>query len=396
MTISQRDAGLTKEPWTALPPQVAAALRPGIPSLSLEIIDAIGAEVPAYARPLEGAFGAGVRVGVEQALTQFVDLIEDPDRDRSQGREVYVRLGRGEARAGRTMEALLAAYRVGARVAWRRVADAARAADLGEEVLALLAESIFAYIDELSGASAEGHAQERAAAAGELQRRRRRLVSIMVQTPSADERTVEDAAAEADWELPRQLAALVWRPTRRAIAHRLPADAIAAPFEDLTCALLPDPEGPGRRREIEAALGSQPAAIGPAVPWRRAALSDRRAVAVHRLIGGTVPADGLVRADDHLATQLLHSDRSLLDELARRRLEPLGAETDASRERLCETLRAWLDHQGNVREVAAALHVHPQTVRYRVGRLRERLGPDLDDPQARFELGLALRAPASR
>ena len=76
------------------------------------------------------------------------------------------------------MEALLAAYRIGARVAWRRVAEAARAAELGEEILARLAESIFAYIDELSAASAEGHAQEQAAAAGEAQRRRRRLATL--------------------------------------------------------------------------------------------------------------------------------------------------------------------------------------------------------------------------
>jgi hypothetical protein len=391
--ISQIERPLPKQPWTALPAHVAIVLRPGIPSLSLEVIDAIRAEVPAYALPLEGAFGAGVRAGVEQALTQFVDLIEDPGRDRSQGREVYVRLGRGEARAGRTMEALLAAYRVGARVAWRRVAEAARAADLGEQVLAILAESIFAYIDELSGASAEGHAQEQAAAAGELQRRRRRLVSLMVQSPPADDRTIEDAAAEAGWELPRSVAALVWGPARGRIAHRLPPDTIVSPLDDLSCALVPDPAGPGRRRAIEAALGAQAAAIGPAVPWRQSATSYARAVALHRLIGTEVPDRGLARADDHLATLLLHSERSLLAELARRRLAPLDVESDGSRERLSETLRVWLDRQGNVREVADGLHVHPQTVRYRIGRLRERLGADLDDPQARFELGLALRAP---
>ena len=41
--------------------------------------------------------------------------------------------------------------------------------------------------------------------------------------------------------------------------------------------------------------------------------------------------------------------------------------------------------------MAAALHVHPQTVRYRVARLRELLGDQLDDPDARFELEIALR-----
>lgn len=393
MTIEQKTDTLPAQPWTGLPPRVAEVLRPGIPQLSDEIIDAIREGVPPYAQPLEGAFGTGVRVGVEQALTEFVDLVETPDRDRSPGREVYVGLGRGEARAGRTMEALLAAYRIGARVAWRRVAEVARAAGLGEEVLARLAESIFAYIDELSGLSAEGHAQEQAAAAGEAQRRRRRLVTVMIQSPPPAEAAVEDAAREAGWQLPRSLAALVWRHSARRIAARLSAEAIVAPLDDFSCALVPDPEAPGRRREIEAALGEHPAVIGPAVSWQQAAISARRAFAAQRLVDeGVLPANGLVVADEHLTALILHSDRDLLDDLAQRHLGPLTAETDSSRERLSQTLLAWLDHQGNVPEIAAALHVHPQTVRYRLGRLRESFGSALDDPQVRFELGLVLRA----
>ena len=42
--------------------------------------------------------------------------------------------------------------------------------------------------------------------------------------------------------------------------------------------------------------------------------------------------------------------------------------------------------------VAAELDVHPQTVRYRVKQLRELFGERLEDPEARFELSLALRA----
>jgi DNA-binding PucR family transcriptional regulator len=45
--------------------------------------------------------------------------------------------------------------------------------------------------------------------------------------------------------------------------------------------------------------------------------------------------------------------------------------------------------------MAAAMHVHPQTARYRIARLRELLGDQLDDPDARFELQLALRAEAA-
>ncbi len=393
MPTLRKPAQLPDQPWAALAPGVAEVLRPGIPQLSAEIIDAIRAGVPTYAQPLEGAFGVGVRDGVEQALTEFVDLVEDPDRDRSAGREVYVRMGRGEARAGRTMEALLAAYRIGARVAWRRVGEVARVAGLGQGVLARLAESIFAYIDELSGASAEGYAQEQAAAAGEAQRRRRRLVVLMIQSPPPAEATVEDAAREAAWRLPRSLAALVWRPSERRIAARLPADTIMAPHDEVTCALISDPQAPGRRGEIEAALRGHPAVIGPAVSWQRASLSARRAFAAQRLVeDGLLPAGGLVVANDHLTSLILYSDQELLDDLAGQHLAPLAAETESSRERLSRTLLAWLDHQGNVAAIAEALHIHPQTVRYRLGRLRESFGAVLDDPQVRFELGLVLRA----
>src|SRR4051794_41285471 len=125
---------------------------------------AIAAEVPAYARPLEGAFGRGLRVGVDEALRQFVALIRDPAAGRDQG--VYRALGRGEWREGRSLDALLAAYRVGARVAWRRLAQAGTAAGVEPETMNLLAEAIFAYIDELSAESVEGYAQAQALAAG--------------------------------------------------------------------------------------------------------------------------------------------------------------------------------------------------------------------------------------
>ena len=88
----------------------------------------------------------------------------------------------------------------------------------------------------------------------------------------------------------------------------------------------------------------------------------------------------------------MHGDPALVRELAGRRLAPLEDRPARSRERLRETLAAWLDRQGNVAEVAEQLHVHPQTVRYRMGQLRELFGDELEDPRARFELGLALRA----
>src|SRR3954465_6572593 len=113
------------EPWRALPPTIADAIEPELPEATEEILATIGREVPEYARPLEGAFGVAIRTGVSEALRQFVELIRDPRAGREPGRDVYVGLGRGELHEGRTLDALQSAYRVGARVAWRRVSAAA-------------------------------------------------------------------------------------------------------------------------------------------------------------------------------------------------------------------------------------------------------------------------------
>ena len=199
---SQDSAGLAAPPWEALPPGTAAALRPGLDRTADEMIEAIRTAVPAYARPLEGAFGEGIRTGVIRALEQFVSAAEGRPMRPARRRDIYFELGRGEAREGRALDALLAAYRVGARVAWRHAAAAARGAGLGADALAPLAEAVFAFIDELSARSAEGFAYEQSLVAGEAAGRRRALVQLMVARPPAEPAAVEDAARAATWQLP--------------------------------------------------------------------------------------------------------------------------------------------------------------------------------------------------
>src|SRR3954449_6065089 len=131
---------VASEPWRGLPPELAEVIEPELPAATEEILATIAREVPEYARPLEGAFGAGIRTGVTEALRQFVALIRDPEAGREPGRDVYVGLGRAEHREGRTLDALQSAYRVGARVAWRRVSAAARRRWTNPEQLGLLAE----------------------------------------------------------------------------------------------------------------------------------------------------------------------------------------------------------------------------------------------------------------
>jgi sugar diacid utilization regulator len=282
--------------------------------------------------------------------------------------------------------------------------EAGTAGGLPPQALYDLGEAIFEYIDELSAESAEGYAEEQSAAAGESQRRRRRLVRLLVEEPPPAQEAVRTAAQAASWALPRQLAVVVAAESEAApagseeildaiaarLARRTGAGAIGAAFGGLAVVMLPDPDAPARRRALAGALEEdQRAALGPTVSWPEAPASLRRAAAAFRLPSA---GPGLVVAEEHLGALLLSADPALAADLARTRLAPLAALAPVPRRRLAETLRAWLDRPGQVQAVAAALDVHPQTVRYRLRQLRELFGSRLEDPEARFELALALRA----
>ena len=375
---------------------MADVIEPELEAATEEILETIAEEVPEYARPLEGSFGRGIRTGVGEALRQFVALVRDPDAGRGQGREVYVGLGRGELRQGRTLDSLQAAYRVGARVAWRRLARAGREGGLDAEVLSTLAEAIFAYIDELSADSVEGYAEAQSEVEDLRRRHRRRLAGLLTGDAPVERTELRAAAEAASWAVPRRAAAVACREADvgRA-ARRLPADVLATSLGDLGCLLVPDPDGPGRLAALRAAAETcGPLAVGSAgaAPEDLAESWSLARAALRASLAGALPPEELLLADEHLGDLLLFEGSGLARRMAARRLAPLRPLTEKAASRMRRTALAYVRHQGNAVEMAEALGIHPQTARYRVARLRALLGEQLDDPDARFELEAALRS----
>lgn len=382
-----------------LPPQLAASLRPVLPGLAQDTVRAIGLQIPAYASPLEGPFGGALSRGVERSLQQFVDAVADGqavgDADEAARSGVYVELGRAEQRAGRSLDALLGAYRLGARLAWERFVEAAEAAGEEPQTLYALAGAIFSYIDAISAVSVDGFTQEQSRSASERARRRRALVRALARAEVAPEELAE-LARLAGWTVPATVAALLVQGDHDAdrLASRLGVDVLVAPEGERVLGFVPDPEAPGRRDQIAAALpDGVGAALGPTTTPARAHHSRARAEAALALVEqGIVHVPMPVAADEHLMALVLHGvDPALAADLAVRVLAPLDGLTPAARERLLGTLRVWLDQPGAAKQAAERLGVHPQTVRYRVARLYERFGETLDDPERRFEIALALR-----
>jgi hypothetical protein len=368
-----------------LHPAAAAAIEPHLSQLADEIIAAIGEEVPVYAGPLQGPFGDGIRQGVVQALTRFLtggELGADFGR-------INRGLGRGEYRAGRSLDGLQAAYRVGARVAWRRVSRLAADAGVPVESQHELAEAIFAYIDELAGESVEGYAQAQAAQAASLQRYREELLRLLTAPSPAPLQKLQDAASRAEWRLAPRIAMIACSPDDTArITRLLSGHAIhsADQLQGHICA----PESGRLDQELTAAARRHHVAIGlgPTVAITEANRSARWALLAMR----SAEPGQLVEADKQLERLILDASPEIATALRRQALQPLDDETPASRRRLEQTLLAWLRHHGAQAAIAAELGIHPQTVRYRMGRLRELFGPDLDNPDRRFQLQLALHA----
>ena len=387
-------AGLT------LDESVLGSLRARLPAVAEETVAAVTREVPGYAGALSGQMGANIEQAVQMALGGFLRLAEqakesDPSTPLEPALEAAYALGRGEARSGRTMDALLAAYRVGARVAWRELSATAVDSGLASATLAQFAELVFAYIDELSAASVAGHADELATSGRVRRRYLERLGQQLLAGAAADALTA--GAERADWPPPTTLTAVILpsAQARGALSHLdartldLSGDVAGTDrLDDATAVLLvPDVEGPGRSRLMRVLHGRH-AVVGPPRAWSEVAGSFRRALRMLDLepAGAGVPVD----SEDHLAALVLSADPESLADLRRRVLAPLADLRPATAERLRETLRSWLLHQGRREDVAADLVVHPQTVRYRMTQVRERYGDTLDDPRVVLDLTLAL------
>jgi hypothetical protein len=378
------DARTTPRPWHALPTDLGALVCAAIPAIADELVEVLGPAIPVY-RTLDGPFGRDVVAAVADALHDFAGVIEHRPPTVGANRALYVTVGERWFRSGHSLDDLQSGYHLGARVVWRRIAAVATDACAEAETVAVLADSLFAYLDEIAAVTVEGFVAAQAAAAGEHERRRAQLVATLVADPAPERAVLERTAADAAWPLPRAVAVVTLGAGHGGLRDRqLPSDLLIGNVDGTACLILPDPDGPGRRQDLELALRGHAAALGPTVPIEHAARSWARARALWRLLDAEAP--GLLAADDHLLELLLAEDPSLVDDLARMRLGPLTALAPRSRERLESTLLAYLRHRGNGPRMAFDLHVHPQTVRYRLARLRELLGAALDDPEARFEL----------
>jgi hypothetical protein len=151
--------------------------------------------------------------------------------------------------------------------------------------------------------------------------------------------------------------------------------------DDLAGFLLRPPSG-----QIPFAVG-----VGPPRPVER--LQESFELASRAL--NTMRAFGLVGAMELDALGLLPaivSDRAVGDALVRRYLEPLAS----SQAEIAASLRVLFECDMHIEQAAEQLFVHPNTLRYRVGRFEEITGANLRNAKSALEVWWALQRDALR
>ena len=382
------DASVTRE--------IAQAARAQGEALATLAVERVARELG-----LDFATRRNLEIGTRAAVERFLDVLEDPAAEIDTA--LYVAHGRAQCAAGRSLRELLGIYRTSGLVLWEAVAampgterlSGAQALELGARWLRLM--------ESLSVAAVDGYLEEGADQRRRDRARRDRLRSLLLSEPPESVGAIEAAAARADWPVPERVrvgVAAVPLEVDAADAERSPAKVLVGQHAHGRLALVVGDAADAEallRRAADAHGASGPVAVGPAVPLVEAARSLRRAVGLlDEVDHGAVPSAPIVRCDDHELPLILSAAPELIDGLVERRLAPLHALPEARRAQVIETLGAWLAEPHRPQAIADRLGVHVGTIRYRLARLRELFGDELDDPDARFELQLALRALAQR
>ncbi|MBR8745003.1 PucR family transcriptional regulator [Nocardiopsis sp. MG754419] len=123
---------------------------------------------------------------------------------------------------------------------------------------------------------------------------------------------------------------------------------------------------------------------------RGAAVEARHARRLAELRGGRSRVIAGAEIDSH-ELLLASVPEEVQTSYRERLLGPLIAYDRDHRSELVETLERFLAHSGSWQRCAAAMHVHVNTLRYRIGRVEELTGRDLSSLEHRVDLFLALK-----
>ena len=332
---------------------------------------------------------------LERSLqSQVVRMLDAARAGRDEVSDVEVaelaEIGETRAREGVPVEVVLWAWRVGIQLLIDRARELGPMVGADPGCLLDFAQSLLAWADVALLAIAAAHRRTELELARREQEHRGDLVrGVLFGTLAPGERRGQLESYGVDSG--REYVAVRARPANRAIERALGFHEALQHRRGLSAIVDGDLVGFLRERPAGDPLG----VVGVGPPRRLDGLAESFRLATRALV--TADAFGLKGTYD--AAQLglrpaVVADDDVGDALCRRYLDPLDATRSAGE--LTATLRAYFECGLHVERAAERLFVHPNTMRYRLGRFEELTGASLRDPVAAFEVWWALERASLR
>lgn len=339
---------------------------------------------------------AGFAPVLPRVLTEAVDFfaswLVDPSAPRNGLDDHFRLIGVVQARSGQALDELRGGYQAATAAVWRRLREVATELGVPASGLGEWAAAAFEFVESLSEQSVHGYRQ---VAESPVQWHRQLLEAVLC--PDRHPAWLLGRLAVATgWRVPQQVVAVAVQPTAGTplpSADRLPPGALSDLSRRTPLLLLPAPLGADARSALAAVFAGHTIAIGCPVRLVDAAASVRWADRCLELVrSGVLGQRPVLDCAEHRALLWLHAEPLLRQQLGHSVLAPLLRQAPHTRRILAETMLAWLETRGSAPALAARLGKHAQTVRYRLRRLHQIFGSDLEDAERCFEIYLVLRA----
>src|SRR6266536_883597 len=335
-------------------------------------VDSLATELSAVIRRTESFYGAGgvvpasdLRASVRDNLVHILSRLAGRPVP---GFEPPRATGRRRAEQGVPLPVILHAYRIAGKFIWAAILAEAAGDDSAATALLDAASDLWFIIDELSGEVTDAYRDTVDERARRNEQTRTAMLDVLLRGDLGDGSRLWESAAAL--RLPHQ-------GTFAVVAAQAPSpgvESIPRAEDALRAELTTGPVG------VSAPYGNleqTPAAL------RQARLAYAAA---------TPSSHDLIRYEQVPIAVLLASAPEAATVVARTILGAVLALPAAECDILLATLRTWFAAQGATSNAAAKLHVHRNTVRYRLRRLEELTGRSLAQPTGLAELHLALEA----
>ncbi len=380
---------------SALPASVTERLLADSDAIARRMARRLYEEIPLPAAYRDRAYLRLVLNACRDGLRALLRQLHDGRRAHPAELAGLGRAGAVQAEMDVPLEVLLQGYRLAAKVVWREVVDeAVRLGELSPPMVVALSEQVLEYLDGLSGAVGAAYLETREHRLRRMDRERDHLLQRLIAGDASPELRRLAGTAGLDLVPPYRVLAVgvgdgPGDDPRLAAAWRGARAHVAPDAANMRVALV-DPKADVRvlQDQAEAALEIRvPLGVGPVAPTLEGIADAARRARDALLIGERLDRGGV---HDHAEVGILApltADAAAVVAHVERVLGPL---LDPRRADLLATLEAVLETRGPA-EAAQRLGVHRHTVAYRVGRIHDLLGVDVDDPNIRHRLWLALR-----